>query len=101
MDWKTLPAYITGSVDEELLLRNEYLATENRILRAQIKGRLRAERWRAQDARGDRREARSKGPHRSREHRETGDHPVVASQAGREEVRGIEEPRVSGSPTNR
>ena len=24
MDWKTLPAYITGSVDEELLLRNEF-----------------------------------------------------------------------------
>jgi putative transposase len=33
MDWKTLLAYISGSVDEELLLRNEYLAAENRILR--------------------------------------------------------------------
>src|SRR6266436_5768984 len=33
-------AYITGTVDQELLLRNEYLATENRILRAQIKGSL-------------------------------------------------------------
>jgi hypothetical protein len=33
-------AYITGTVDQELLLRNEYLAAENRILRAQIKGRL-------------------------------------------------------------
>ena len=40
MDWKKLLAYIRGSVDEELLLRNEYLVTENRILRAQIKGRL-------------------------------------------------------------
>ena len=40
MDWKTLLAYISGSVDEELLLRNEYLVTENRILRDQIKGRL-------------------------------------------------------------
>ena len=38
MDWKQLLAYITGSVDEELLLRNEYLVTENRILRQQIKG---------------------------------------------------------------
>jgi hypothetical protein len=26
-------AYITGTVDQELLLRNEYLAAENRILR--------------------------------------------------------------------
>ena len=41
MDWKTLLAYITGSVDQELLLRNEYLVTENRILRNQIKGRVR------------------------------------------------------------
>jgi transposase len=41
MDWKTLLAYITGSVDQHLLLRNEYLVTENRILRNQIKGRVR------------------------------------------------------------
>jgi putative transposase len=34
-------AYITGSVDQQLLMRNEYLATENRILRNQIKGRVR------------------------------------------------------------
>jgi hypothetical protein len=34
-------AYITGSVDQELLLRNEYLVTENRILKNQIRGRLR------------------------------------------------------------
>jgi putative transposase len=38
MDWKTLLAYITGTVDQELLLRHEYLVTENRILRNQIKG---------------------------------------------------------------
>jgi putative transposase len=40
MDWKQLLAYITGSVDQQLLLRNEYLVTENRILRQQITGRL-------------------------------------------------------------
>jgi hypothetical protein len=34
MDWTRILAYITGSVDQELLLRNEYLAAENRILRA-------------------------------------------------------------------
>jgi hypothetical protein len=34
-------AYVTGSIDEELRLRNEYLVTENRILRDQIKGRVR------------------------------------------------------------
>ncbi len=41
MDWRRVLAYITGSVDEELLLRNEYLAAENRILIDQLKGRLR------------------------------------------------------------
>ena len=41
MDWKTLLAYITGTVDQELLLRNQYLVTENRILRHQIQGRVR------------------------------------------------------------
>ncbi len=33
-------AYVTGSVDEQLRLRNDYLVTENRILRNQIKGRV-------------------------------------------------------------
>src|ERR1700674_497013 len=40
MEWPHILAYITGTVDQELLLRNEYLATENRILRGQIKVRL-------------------------------------------------------------
>ena len=40
MDWKQLLAYITGSVEEALLLRIEYLVAENRILRDQIKGRV-------------------------------------------------------------
>jgi len=33
MNWKRMLAYVIGSVDEELLARNEYLVTENRILR--------------------------------------------------------------------
>ena len=41
MNWKRMLAYVTGSVDEELLARNEYLVTENRILRHQIHGRIR------------------------------------------------------------
>jgi putative transposase len=41
MLWARLLAYVTGTVDQELLLRNEYLAEENRILRrGQIKDRL-------------------------------------------------------------
>ena len=41
MNGKIWLAYITGTVAQELLLRNEYLVTENRILRHQIKGRVR------------------------------------------------------------
>jgi putative transposase len=40
MDWVRILAYVTGTVDQELLARNEYLAAENRILKAQLKGRL-------------------------------------------------------------
>src|SRR6266436_294449 len=40
MDWARILAYVTGTVDQGLLARNEYLAAENRILKAQLKGRL-------------------------------------------------------------
>src|ERR1700680_1801325 len=40
MDWPRILAYITGTVDQELLLRNEYMVAENRILRDQVNGRL-------------------------------------------------------------
>jgi hypothetical protein len=39
--WVRLLAYVTGSVNQELLLRNEYLAAENRILRAKLPRRFR------------------------------------------------------------
>ena len=39
MLWARLLAYATGTVNQELLLRSEYLAAENWILRGQIKGR--------------------------------------------------------------
>src|SRR5947207_5855882 len=41
MDWARILAYVTGTVDQELLARNEYLAAENRILKAQSNGHLR------------------------------------------------------------
>ena len=40
MNWARILAYITGTVDQELLLRNEYLVAENRMLKAQLEGRL-------------------------------------------------------------
>jgi hypothetical protein len=39
--WLRLLAYVSGSVNQELLLRNEYLVAENRILREKLPSRLR------------------------------------------------------------
>src|SRR5262245_24515020 len=40
MDWARILAYVTGTVDQELLARIEHLAADNRIWKAQLKGRL-------------------------------------------------------------
>ena len=39
--WLRLLAYVTGSVNQEVLLQNEYLAAENLILRARLPSGLR------------------------------------------------------------
>jgi len=39
--WARLLAYVTGLINQELLLKNEYLTAENRILRAHLPPRLR------------------------------------------------------------
>jgi putative transposase len=41
MDWVRILAYLAGPVDQGLLLRNEYLAAENRVRKAQLKNPLR------------------------------------------------------------
>jgi hypothetical protein len=53
MEWARILAYISGTVDQELLLRNGYLAAENRILRAQVKGAPKALGRGANEARRD------------------------------------------------
>src|SRR5262245_52592689 len=40
MDWARILAFVTGMVNKELLARNEHLAAEYRILKAQLQGRL-------------------------------------------------------------
>ena len=39
--WARLLAYVTGLVNQKLLLQNEYLVAENRILRAHLPDRFR------------------------------------------------------------
>jgi putative transposase len=38
--WARLLPYVSGSVNQGLLLQNEYLAAENRILRAKLQSKL-------------------------------------------------------------
>ncbi len=40
MDWARILAYVTGTVEQVLLARNEYLAAENHIMKALLNGRL-------------------------------------------------------------
>jgi putative transposase len=40
-EWARVLAYVTGLINQQLLLQNEYLAAENRILRTQLSKRLR------------------------------------------------------------
>ena len=36
MNWARILAYVTGTVDQELLARNEYLVTENPVPRREV-----------------------------------------------------------------
>ena len=40
-EWARLLAYVTGLINQKLLLQNECLVAENRILRAHLQSRLR------------------------------------------------------------
>jgi hypothetical protein len=89
MDWARLLAYITGTVDQELLLRNEYLAGENRILRGQLKGRLTL-------SDGERATLGEIG-----QRRPAGHHSGMVPKAGRSQIRRVASASRAGQATNR
>jgi hypothetical protein len=81
MDLARILAYVTGTVDQELL------ATENRILKAQLKGRLKlsdAERATLGEI-GHRVGRKVRGSSR----RPAGHHPGLVPQAGRLQIRWL------------
>ena len=83
MDWTHILAYVTGRVDQELLMRNEYLSAENHILKSQLNGRLRlSDAERAMLGRIGHRLGRQ-APCRGRDCGEAGHHPCLVSQAYR------------------
>ena len=86
MDWAHILAYVTGMVDQELLARNEYLAAENRILKSQLKGRLRlSDAERATLGEIGHRLVRKVG--RGRQCGPAGHHPGLVPQPGRPQIR--------------
>ena len=89
-----LLAYVTGSVNQELLLQNEYLAAENRILRAKLPARLRlSDPERATLAEIGKRVGRRRSGDCLR--RQAGHNPGLVSQARCEEVRWFKTSTIS------
>ena len=85
MLWARLVAYVTGTVDQELLLRNEYLMAENRILRGQIKS-VAAFGRRKGDTGRDRSPAGSKGAGGRGGHGQARNDSGMVSEAHREQI---------------
>ena len=96
MDWARILAYVTGTVDQELLARNEYLATENRILKAQLRGRLKLSDTERKALGEIGHRLGRKGSRRCRDHSPAGHHPGLVSQACRPQVRWLEGPSRPG-----
>ena len=99
--WLRLLAYVTGLVNQELLLQNEYLAAENRILRAHLPARLRlldAERSTLAEIgkRLGRNALAAGGPCGQARH-----HPGLVPKADRPQVRWLQTSLLPWSPSHR
>jgi hypothetical protein len=101
MPWARMLAYVTGKVNQELLLRNEYLAAENHILKAQIKGRLLLSEAEKSHIGRDRPPAGTEGFGGSGVHRSTRYDSGLVSEAYRKQIRWIEVSPASGSTQGR
>ena len=93
--WARLLTYITGLVNQELLLQNEYLAAENRILRAQLPARLRLSDPERTTLAEIGKATRAQGSGSSRLRGQTRHHSGLVPKADRTEVRRIQAPKLS------
>src|SRR4051794_31269564 len=98
-NWARLLAYVTGLVNQELLLHNEYLAAENRILRG-LALTIAPVQSRAGDAGGDRKETGTQGPGTCGMRCEAGRDSRVVPEIGGTEVRWLEAPFVPRAAAN-
>jgi hypothetical protein len=92
-----LLAYVTGMVNQELLLQVEYLAAENRILRAHAPARLRLSNQERTTLAEIRKGLKAEGSGESSRGGKTRDDSWLVREAGGAEVRWFEAPLVSRS----
>src|SRR5450756_1343626 len=100
MEWARILAYITGTVDHELLLRNEYLAAETWILRGPIEGAAEVLGRRASEARRDWPSTGSQGTRRGGDCRPAGHHLGMVPKVRRPQVRWLAETANPGPATD-
>ena len=87
MDWARILVFATGMVDQELLARIEYLATEDRHPEGPVEGTAEALGRRASHARRDRSSIGPQGSRRGGQCRPAGHHPGLVPQAHRPQIR--------------
>jgi len=85
--WARLLAFVTGLVNQELLLRNEYLAAENRVLRAHLPSRLQLSDPERPTPGRDCQTTRTQSPEGYRVRCQAGHYSRLVSAPGRTEVR--------------
>jgi hypothetical protein len=90
-------AYISGSVDEQWRLRNEYLAAENRMLRHQIEGWIPLTDTERQTLAQIGQTLGKQALEEDRHSRQTRYPPGLASQTGGSEIRGFQAAKIGGS----
>jgi hypothetical protein len=89
---------VTGLVNQELLLKNEYLLAENRILKAHLQPGFRLARSRANCARRNRQTLGPETAPASRPRRHARHHSGLVSPVGRRQVRRLPPRRSHGRP---
>src|SRR6516164_1802150 len=93
-NWARLLAYVTGLVNQELLLQNEYLAAENRILRSHLPT-PQSVKCGARHLGGDRKESGTQSARAGGLYCQTGHHPGLVPPTGGRQVRWVQGSDVS------
>ena len=92
-----LLAYVTGMVNQQLLLQNEYLIAENRILRSHLPARVPLTKRATSDTGGNCQADGAAGARTSRFSGQIGNHFGLVSQTDCSQVRWFQRPSLAGT----